>query len=176
MELGRTRSDRGEGTRCEWVRGTRSPIDLSCCGPECRARESSDRDAARLTDAARRTEIAANVKNLPVVGLLALACSFLSASVACAPDGEVVASPRLPRLLSKQFPLRLECAGGELTLEVPPRRVLPANATWVDFVSLLVGPERVAALPAEASGYSRLGSSSGAWAELAPYPVFEGER
>jgi len=54
--------------------------------------------------------------------------------------------------------------------------VLPANATWVDFVSLLVGPERVAALPAEASGYSRLGSSSGAWAELAPFPVFEGER
>jgi ABC-type Fe3+-hydroxamate transport system substrate-binding protein len=40
----------------------------------------------------------------------------------------------------------------------------------------LIGPERVAALPAEAFGYSRLSESPGAWRELPSLPAFEGER
>ena len=64
----------------------------------------------------------------------------------------------------------------EPPLRAPPRRILPGNAAWVDHLSLLVGPERLAALPSEASGYSRLGEARGAWAELAPLPVFEAER
>jgi ABC-type Fe3+-hydroxamate transport system substrate-binding protein len=64
----------------------------------------------------------------------------------------------------------------EPALRAPPRRILPANAAWVDCVSLLVGPERIAALPAEAFGYSRLSASEDAWSSLATLPVFEGER
>lgn len=59
-----------------------------------------------------------------------------------------------------------------------PRRLLPANAAWVDYVTRLVGPERVAALPSEAFGYSRLADAeeARAWGELEPFPAFEGER
>jgi iron complex transport system substrate-binding protein len=57
-----------------------------------------------------------------------------------------------------------------------PERILPANAAWVDYLSLLVGPERVVALPSEAFGYSRLSDSEGEWRALAPFPAFDAER
>jgi iron complex transport system substrate-binding protein len=113
----------------------------------------------------------AGLKNLPAV-LAALSVALLSG---CRPGEGAPTSPRLPRLLSAGFPLRLECAGAELVLAAPPRRVLPGNAAWVDFLSLLVGPERFAALPSEAFGFSRLAAQSGAWAELEPLTAFEGE-
>lgn len=104
---------------------------------------------------------------LALVGLL---------HVGCAPPDAAAAGERIPQLVSLTFPAHVEWTGGELDLDAPPRRVLPANAAWIDFVSLLVGPERVVALPAEAFGYSRLASEPGAWAELPPFPAFEGER
>jgi iron complex transport system substrate-binding protein len=88
------------------------------------------------------------------------------------PDESAAAGPAS----GAPFPLRLPSPDGELVLPAPPRRVLPANAAWVDFVSLLVGPERIAALPPEAYGYSRLTGTKDAWAELEPFPIFEGER
>jgi ABC-type Fe3+-hydroxamate transport system substrate-binding protein len=116
----------------------------------------------------------AGVKKLPSgMFLTALCAAFLSG---CQPDEEALASGRLPRLLSTHFPLRLECAGAELVLAEPPRRVLPGNAAWVDFLSMLVGPERVAALPSEAFGFSRLAANDSGWAALEPLASFEGER
>jgi len=57
-----------------------------------------------------------------------------------------------------------------------PERILPANAAWVDALSLMVGPERVVALPGEAFGYSRLTPSEAGWAALPRLAVFEAER
>ncbi len=134
---------------------------------------SPDREG-HLTRAPRWIDSGGDVKNLPAGKLLAALCAaFLPG---CAPAGEAAASARLPRLLSTRFPLHLEHAGAEFVLAEPPRRILPTNAAWVDFVSLLVGPERIVALPSEAFGYSRLAEEAGAWAELEPFPVFEGER
>ncbi len=96
--------------------------------------------------------------------------------VGCGPPEAAAAQDRLPRLVSAEFPVRLEFADGALELAAPPRRLLPANAAWIDFVSLLVGPERVVALPSEAFGFSRLAREPGAWVDLPPFPVFEGER
>lgn len=115
-----------------------------------------------------------DVKILPAGKLRAALCALFLAG--CVPAEEAAASMRIPRLLSAHFPLRLQCAGTELVLAEPPRRLLPTNAAWVDFVSLLVGPERIVALPSAAFGYSRLGEEAGAWGELEPLPVFEGER
>lgn len=100
---------------------------------------------------------------------MALAC-------ACGPRAALPASDPIPRALSETFPVRVEGAGNDLVLEYAPRRILPANAAWIDFVSELVGPERVVALPPEAFGYSRLSEDPGSWIELPPFPVFEGER
>jgi len=103
-----------------------------------------------------------------------LALALLLAG-SCAPPEAPSASP-LPRVLARDFPVRLLQDGRELEVPAPPRRILPANAAWIDFLSLLAGPERVVALPSEAFGYSRLGEDPGAWRELPPFPVFEGER
>lgn len=98
------------------------------------------------------------------------------APAGCGAHDAAAADERLPRILSAEFPVRLECADGLLVLAAPPRRLLPANAAWIDFVSVLVGPERVVALPSEAFGFSRLSREPGAWADIPPFPVFEGER
>jgi iron complex transport system substrate-binding protein len=127
-----------------------------------------------LTAAPARIDSGGDMNDFPARELLALLCmAFLPG---CAPADEAVAGTRIPRLRSTDFPLHIECAGVECVLSQPPRRVLPANAAWVDFVSLLVGPERLAALPAEAFGFSRLTREDRAWAELEPLAVFEGER
>ena len=59
----------------------------------------------------------------------------------------------------------------ELRLSAPPQRIVPANAGLVDFVSILVEPDRVAALPKVARDYSRLATADPAWLER---PTFEG--
>jgi iron complex transport system substrate-binding protein len=100
-------------------------------------------------------------------GGLALACD----GGAGAPGAE-----RFPRVVSGRFPVRLEHGGEPLELTAPPTRILPTNAAWVDFVSLLTGPERLVALPAEAFGYSRLAANEPGWAALPPFQTFEGER
>jgi len=71
----------------------------------------------------------------------------------------------------------LACAAGceRTTPSAPPpdsepRRIVPASATAVDFVTELVEPERIAALPAQAAEYSRLVALEGA---LAGTPRFE---
>jgi len=118
------------------------------------------------------------VKILPAaVALLVLAgvllgLRFLSAPRAAQREGG------LPRVLAPGFPLRVENgAGGVLELPAPPRRVLAANAAWVDYLSLLVEPERLCALPAEAFGYSRLALvDDPRWRALPQLPGFEAER
>lgn len=119
-------------------------------------------------------EIGGDVKILPPRESLAVLGAALL--LGCAPADEAEAGTRIPRLRSTAFPLHLDIAGSEVVVPRPPRRVLPANAAWVDFVSLLVGPERLAALPAEAFGYSRLSREDPGWAELEPLATFEGER
>jgi iron complex transport system substrate-binding protein len=61
-----------------------------------------------------------------------------------------------------------------------PHRILPANAAWIDFASLLVGPERVVAVPSEAFGYSRLSDAPeeerDEWRALPSLALFEAER
>lgn len=54
-------------------------------------------------------------------------------------------------------------------------RVVPANATAVDVVTELVGPERVAALPATALVYSRLADDAAAWAHVPRFARYEAE-
>jgi len=118
------------------------------------------------------------VKSLRTVApvlAVALVPALAALLASCAPAPSADAS-RLPRVLAAEFPVRIQGAGWELTLARPPLHVLPANAAWVDYVSLLVGPERVVALPAEAFGYSRLGREPGAWSELPALTSFEGER
>jgi len=86
-------------------------------------------------------------------------------------------SPQICVALSQTFPMRVRGAdGAEIELAAPPRRVLPANAAWVDFVSLLIGPERVLALPSEAFGYSRLSQQDGAWHSLPVFTSLDAER
>lgn len=117
--------------------------------------------------------MASRAKEL-LAGLLALALGLGPA--AC---GRGEGGARLPVARGSGFPLVVENAGGgagELTLVGPPTRILPANAAWVDFVSLLVGPERVVALPGEAFGYSRLATASAGWEALPALTSFEAER
>lgn len=78
-----------------------------------------------------------------------------------------------PRVLSPPgFPVRIALSdGSELLLSEPPRRIVAANAGAVDFVTLLVGPERVAALPRAAAAFSRLHGEQEGWSDL---PRFEG--
>ena len=56
-------------------------------------------------------------------------------------------------------------------LSTPATRVLPANAGAVDLVTALIGPERIAALPAAADSYSRLAQEPAGFEGL---PRFEG--
>lgn len=62
------------------------------------------------------------------------------------------------------------------TIEVGAvRRVVPANATAVDVVTALVGPERVAALPETALVYSVLADDLGPWSDLPRFERYEAE-
>jgi len=82
----------------------------------------------------------------------------------------------VPRPPLGGFPLVLATEFGELELSQRPTRVLATNAAWLDCVTLLVGPERCAAVPAEAFGYSRLsGQEDGPWGALPRLTSFSGE-
>ena len=99
-----------------------------------------------LTRSPARQRVGA-LKNFPtLLGLVLLAVGHASScnkpSAAFGP-----AATRLPVVLTHGFPMRIRAGAKEIVLAAPPRRVLPANAAWVDYVSLLVGPERLAALP-----------------------------
>ena len=103
---------------------------------------------------------------LLIVGLLAWGPSWWS-------ERSDRRSP-VPRVVSTApgFPLWIELASGtRLELPEPPTRILPGNAATVDFVSALIAPERVAALPEAAVGYSRLDELDERWRAL---PRFHG--
>jgi iron complex transport system substrate-binding protein len=107
---------------------------------------------------------------------LALSIPLLALVLAC-DRGPRTSTARLPEVHGKEHPLRVALPdGSELVVPAPPRRILCANAAWVDFVTLLVGPERLVALPAEAFGYSRLTGQERRWEAVARLPVFDAER
>jgi len=116
------------------------------------------------------------LKKLPgraagLAALIGLACACGSEI-----ERETHARSRLPRVLSAEFPVRLTAGDEELVFSAPPARVLPLNAAWLDFTSLLVGPDRLAAIPAGVLGYSRLAAAPGAWAERPSFSGLEAER
>jgi iron complex transport system substrate-binding protein len=120
-----------------------------------------------------------SAKEVPAVELAArilLALAAGLAPAACRDSPASAAEERLPRVRGDGFPLVVESREGEFVLAAPPARILPANAAWIDFVSLLVGPERVVALPSEAFGYSRLSESPAGWDALPSLTTFEAER
>jgi ABC-type Fe3+-hydroxamate transport system substrate-binding protein len=111
------------------------------------------------------------MKKLPIVlGALAFVLA-VGGSAACSGEDEASARERLPRVLSADFPVQLETSRGKLTIAAPPSRVLPGNAALVDFVTLLIGPERVCALPEDTELYSR---AAGAGADWSAPPRFRG--
>lgn len=125
------------------------------------------------------------MKNLPWFGLAtALGLGLVLWLRSCAPDdgsspfrltlpARASGVPQAPR---GGFPLTLVTDGGTLALPRAPGRVLATNAAWLDYVSWLVGPERCAAVPAEAFGYSRLsGQEDGPWGALPRLTTFSGE-
>lgn len=65
--------------------------------------------------------------------------------------------------------------GGELVLDRPPGRVLLGNASAADMITVLVGPERLAALPEQAFKYSLLADEPGAFAGVPTFARFEAE-
>jgi len=74
------------------------------------------------------------------------------------------------------FPVRL--AGGltgPLEIASPPRRILPGNAAFVDFVAAILGPDRVVAVPRAADAYSPSLASDPAWKALPRFEGFDGE-
>jgi iron complex transport system substrate-binding protein len=109
-------------------------------------------------------------KGFPCIGAALLAL----VPCACVPPAR--GGERLPRVVSASFPVVLAGTGGELRVPAAPRRILPGNAAWVDFVTLLVPPERVVALPGEAFGYSRLTQDPRPWSGVPRLASFEGER
>lgn len=98
-----------------------------------------------------------NVKLLPLWILLGVLGLVLGLH-ALGPDPDVSAGKRGPRILSGPgFPCTIELASGRrIELLEPPRRVLPTNAGIVDFLTALIGAERVVAVPRPADDYSRL--------------------
>lgn len=56
-----------------------------------------------------------------------------------------------------------------------PRRVLPASARGIEFLSDLIGPERVAGLPEQGFEYATLGEAEAAWAALPRFSAYLAE-
>lgn len=108
---------------------------------------------------------------LPAVLLVAVGAWFLVAG-----KGESE-GPRLPRVVAgADFPRTVELPdGANLTLAVPPERVLLANAAAVDMVTLLVGSERLAAIPEQAFRYSRLADAPAGFEDVATFTRFDAE-
>lgn len=129
------------------------------------------------------------MKNLPLWILIALLGLVLLAQAlrgphAADPDipGDMLArnpGTRFPIVRTGPgFPLELDLpAGGTLLLAEAPRRVLPTNAGQVDFLRVLIGAERVAAIPEVADRYSGLvrGDAGPAWEALERLGAYRGE-
>jgi len=164
--------------------------DPSPYRPECPAtrgprgiRGGSVRRLA-LTGARAGEDSAPTVKRLPLLlGLVGLALALGLLARARLRDGSAALRSELPPGASGvppvppgDFPLEVRSAAGVLRLARQPTRVLATNAAWIDYVSLLIGPERCAGVPAETFGYSRLsGQESGAFGALPRLASFSGE-
>lgn len=85
-------------------------------------------------------------------------------------------SPSFPSVDGGAFPRTVELpTGGTFEVPAPPRRVLLANASAVDLVTTLIGPERLAAVPKQALRYSRLADEPGDFAAVPTFVRFEAE-
>lgn len=88
-----------------------------------------------------------------------------------------VAEPVWPRVdrIEGSAAVELRYEGGEtLHFDTPPQRVLPGNAAWVDYLSVLLKPERVCALPATSEEYSRLRTANDELTGWHDLPRFSG--
>lgn len=65
--------------------------------------------------------------------------------------------------------------GSELVLARPPRRILLGNASATDMIAVLIGPERLVALPEQAFKYSLLAEEPGGFGDLPTFARFEAE-
>jgi iron complex transport system substrate-binding protein len=72
--------------------------------------------------------------------------------------------------------LRVETLdGGVLELSAPARRIVPTNSSAVDFLLALIGPERLAALPAQAFTYSLLDPRLADWDRSRTFHTYRAE-
>lgn len=70
----------------------------------------------------------------------------------------------------------LEALNADLPeFSTPPRRVVPTNSSAVDFLLALVGPERIAALPAQAFTYARLDPRLEDWDRARTFHTYRAE-
>lgn len=100
--------------------------------------------------------ILATMRRTPrACGLLVLSIAWISALTACESRQDEAPGDATPPDGESRFAVPA----------VPPRRILPVNASAVDFVVLLVEPERVVALPEEAFSYSSLSQDASGWNE-----------
>lgn len=97
--------------------------------------------------------------------LLVLSIASVSALTACEPRREEAAGAAARADGRSEFVVPAQ----------PPQRILPANASAVDFVVLLVDPGRVVALPEEAFSYSSLSRDAGSWSGLERIRQLTGE-
>lgn len=100
--------------------------------------------------------------------------ALLGAALTClgACGSELAADANAPfGAQGTEFPLQVRGWDGEsFSVQAPPRRILPLNASSVDALNALVEVERVAAVPSTAPEYSTLERARDAWLEL---PRFE---
>ena len=74
------------------------------------------------------------------------------------------------------FPREVVGADGvAVRIEAPPRRVVPANSSAQDDLAVLVGPDRVAALPRPIGVYANAGDAGSGWEELPRFPDYLAE-
>jgi ABC-type Fe3+-hydroxamate transport system substrate-binding protein len=109
--------------------------------------------------------------------LVAAGLACVALPLALLSRGGERARPRAPRVVSSGgYPVRIATVdGGELVLDAPPRRVVPANAGAVDTVTLFVGPERLAGLPEAAFEFSRLARAPEPWERLPRFAGYDAE-
>ncbi|MEZ6197604.1 MAG: ABC transporter substrate-binding protein [Planctomycetota bacterium] len=84
--------------------------------------------------------------------------------------------PTLPRVEAEGAARRVISSDG-VTLEFarPPRLILPTNASVVDLLDALVGPERIAALPEQAFRWSRLARDRAGYEKHPVFAQYEAE-
>lgn len=74
------------------------------------------------------------------------------------------------------FPVELVGADGvTVRIEAPPRRVVPTNAGAQDDLCVLIGPERVAALPRPVGAYATAGEIGADWDDVPRFEQYRAE-